>query len=46
MLTGRQTDKKQTNEQTELHQFQKEPSYDGELSPCQIYIRLDKAFLS
>ena len=22
-----------TNEQTELHQFQKQPSYDGDLSP-------------
>ena len=32
----RQTDKKQTNEQTELHQFQKEPSYDDDLSPCQV----------
>ena len=30
------TDKKQINEQTELHQFQKEPSYDGDLSPCQV----------
>ena len=26
----------QTNEHTELHQFQKEPSYDGGLSPCQV----------
>ena len=34
MLTDRQMDKKQTNEQTELHQFQKETSYDGDLSPC------------
>ena len=25
----------QTNEQTELHQFRKKPSYDGDLSPCQ-----------
>ena len=26
-----------TNEQTELlHQFRKEPSYDGDLSPCQV----------
>ena len=25
---------KRTNEQIELHQFQKEPSYDGDLSPC------------
>ena len=32
----RQTDKKWTNEWTELHQFQKEPSYDGVLSPCQV----------
>ena len=28
-------DKKRTNEQMELHQFQKEPSYDDNLSPCQ-----------
>ena len=27
-----QTDKKQT----ELHQFRKEPSYDGDLCPCQV----------
>ena len=26
---------KRTNEQTELHQFRKEPSYDGDLCPCQ-----------
>ena len=25
-----------TNEQTELHQFRKEPSYDGDLCPCQV----------
>ena len=30
------TDKKRTNKHTELHQFQKEPSYDGDLSPCQV----------
>ena len=36
MLMDRQMDKKRTNEQTELHQFRKEPSYDGDLSPCQI----------
>ena len=29
-------DKKQTNEQTELHQFQKEPSYDVDLCSCQV----------
>ena len=26
----------QTNEWMELHQFRKEPSYDGDLSPCQV----------
>ena len=31
-----QTDKKRTNELMELAQFQKEPSYDGDLSPCQV----------
>ena len=36
MLTDRQADKKQTNEWTELHQFRKEPSYDGDLYPCQV----------
>ena len=33
---NRQTNKKWTNEQTELHQFRKEPSYDGDLCPCQV----------
>ena len=28
--------KKRTNEQTEFHQFRKEPSYDDDLSPCQV----------
>ena len=32
----RQMDKKRTNKRTELHQFRKEPSYDGDLSPCQV----------
>ena len=36
MLTDRQMGPKPTNEQTELHQFVKEPSYDGDLSPCQL----------
>ena len=27
---------KRTNEQMELHQFRKEPSYDGDLCPCQV----------
>ena len=39
-------DKKQTNEQTELHQLRKQLSYDGDPSPCQVGIQLDKAFLS
>ena len=34
MLMDRQMDKKQTNEQTELHQFRKQLSYDGDLSHC------------
>ena len=33
--TDRWTDKR-TNEQTKLHKFQKELSYDGNLSPCQV----------
>ena len=36
MWIDRQMDKKRTNEQTEFHQFRKEPSYDGDLSPCQV----------
>ena len=36
MLMVRQTDKKRTNEWTELHQFQKEPRYDGDLSHRQV----------
>ena len=31
-----QTDKKWTNEQTELHQFRKEPNSDCDLCPCQV----------
>ena len=34
--TDSRTKKKQTNERTELHQFRKEPSYDSDLSPCQV----------
>ena len=30
------TDKQTKNERTELHQFRKEPSNDGDLSPCQV----------
>ena len=36
MLTDRQTDKKRTNERTELHQFRKEPRYHANLSPSQV----------
>ena len=32
----RQTDEKRTNEHTEFHQFRKEPSYEGDLSPCEV----------
>ena len=28
--------KKRTNKRMELHQFQKEPSCDGDLCPCQV----------
>ena len=42
---GQKTEK-QTNKQMELHQFQKDPSYDGGLCPCKVWIRLDKPFLS
>ena len=27
---------KRTHKRTEFYQFQKEPSYDGDLSPCQV----------
>ena len=25
-----------TNERTDLHQFRKEPSYDGDVCPCEV----------
>ena len=31
--TAGRTDKRTKNEQMKLHQFRKEPSYDGDLSP-------------
>ena len=31
-----QSDKKRTNKHTQLHQFRKEPSYDADLSSCQV----------
>ena len=33
----RQMDEKRTNEQTEFHQYPKEPSYDVDLCPCQVF---------
>ena len=35
-MDGQTNRKKWTNEQTELHQFRKEPSYDGDLCPCRV----------
>ena len=40
------TNGQKTDKQTELHQFRKEPSGDGDLFPCQVWIRLDKPFSS
>ena len=37
----RQSDKKRTNERMELHQFRKEPSYDGDLPPCHLVSSLN-----
>ena len=34
--TDGQTDKKRTNKRMEFHQFRTEPSYDVDLSPCQV----------
>ena len=31
-----QTNGQKMDERTELHQFRKEPSYDGDLCPCQV----------
>ena len=33
--TDGRTNGQKTDKQTELHQFQKEPSYDGDLCSCQ-----------
>ena len=35
-MDGQTMDKKGTNEGTELHKFQKQPSYESDLSPCQV----------
>ena len=45
-MDGQTKDKKRTNKQTEFHQLWKEPSYDGDLCHCQVWIRLDIPFLS
>ena len=34
--TDGQTNGQKTDKRTELHQFRKEPSYDGDLCPCQV----------
>ena len=31
-----QTNGQKMDKQTEVHQFRKQPSYDGDLSPCQV----------
>ena len=33
---GQTNGQKMTNDQTESHQFRKEPSYDGDLCTCQV----------
>ena len=40
------TDKKRTNKHIELHQFQKEPSGDGDLSSLSSMNLMDKLFSS
>ena len=35
-VDGKTTGQNWTNKQTELHQFRKQPIYDGDLSPCQV----------
>ena len=43
MLTDKQI---KMDKQMELHQFQKRIGYDGDLSPCQVCIQLNKEFSS
>ena len=45
MSMDKQTKNGQTKKK-ELHQYQKQLSYDGDLPPSQVWIRLDKAFSS
>ena len=35
-MDGQTNGQKRTNEQTEFHQFRKEPSYHGDLCPCEV----------
>ena len=35
-MDGQTNGRKTENEQTEFHQFRKEPSYDSDLSPCEV----------
>ena len=42
----RNVDKQMDKQMTELHQFRQESSYDDDLSPCQVWIWLDKPFSS
>ena len=43
-MFDKQTDKKGTNKQMELHQFQKEPSYDGYHVPVKFEFDCTKGF--
>ena len=45
-VDGETNGQKRTNQHTELHQFRKRLSYDADLSPCQFWIQLNKAFSS
>ena len=35
-IDGQTNRQNRTNKETELHQYRKEPSYDGDLCPCQV----------
>ena len=38
---GQTNGQKWTNKLTEFHQFRQEPSYDGDVCPCEVWIWLD-----
>ena len=40
-MDGQTNRQKWTNEQTEFHQFRQQPSYDGDVCPCEVWIWLD-----